>query len=268
MPMYRLTRADQEAFHRDGYFVVEDLFDTEEVALLRDITERILPMDPHLHEQLDVEGNVTRISVRYNLSDDVFSAAVRCPRIVETMATLLDDEVYHYHHKVMVKDPEFGGAWEWHQDYGYWYENYLAPTMGSCMISITRHTRENGCLKVVPGSHSLGRINHGTSGTQVGADPERVARILEQIPLVHCELPPGAGVFFHSNLLHRSDRNASQEPRLSLINCYNTVGNDSFQEVPIYDPPDIPGYIPLELGRDEDVKRIGHAQLDSLQAHT
>lgn len=32
-------------------------------------------------------------------------------------------EVYHYHSKLTAKDPFEGGAWEWHQDYGYWYNN-------------------------------------------------------------------------------------------------------------------------------------------------
>jgi hypothetical protein len=35
------------------------------------------------------------------------------------MERLLDGEVYHYHHKMILKEPKIGGAWEWHQDYGY-----------------------------------------------------------------------------------------------------------------------------------------------------
>eukprot|EP01048_Picozoa_sp_COSAG05_P039381 COSAG05_NODE_19536_length_291_cov_0.713542_1_plen_87_part_10 len=73
------------------------------------------------------------------------------------MQSLLDDEVYHYHHKMMLKEPLIGGAWEWHQDYGYWYDNgCLYPDMASCLIAVDRATRENGCLQVVRGSHKLG----------------------------------------------------------------------------------------------------------------
>jgi hypothetical protein len=35
------------------------------------------------------------------------------------MEQLLDDEVYHYHSKMSIKQPNIGGAWSWHQDYGY-----------------------------------------------------------------------------------------------------------------------------------------------------
>eukprot|EP01046_Picozoa_sp_COSAG06_P088870 COSAG06_NODE_35274_length_462_cov_0.710744_1_plen_107_part_01 len=105
------------------------------------------------------------------------------------MQSLLDDEVYHYHHKMMLKEPLIGGAWEWHQDYGYWYDNgCLYPDMASCLIAVDRATRENGCLQVVRGSHKLGRLEHGKTGGQTGANLERVAAVLERLELVYCEL--------------------------------------------------------------------------------
>ena len=65
----------------------------------------------------------------------------------------------------MQKEPKVGGAWEWHQDYGYWYKNeFLFPDqMISVMVAITKANKENGCLQVIKGSHKLGRIEHGFS---------------------------------------------------------------------------------------------------------
>ena len=34
-------------------------------------------------------------------------------------------EPYHSHTKVLLKEPQSGGAWEWHQDFGYWYNQGL-----------------------------------------------------------------------------------------------------------------------------------------------
>ena len=42
--------------------------------------------------------------------------------------------------------------------------------------------------------------------------------------LVYVECEPGDAIFFDCNLLHRSDMNASDEPRWSLICCYNAGG--------------------------------------------
>tara|TARA_B110000116_G_scaffold126492_1_gene109626 strand:- start:339 stop:626 length:288 start_codon:yes stop_codon:yes gene_type:complete len=76
------------------------------------------------------------------------------------MQEFIKDEVYHYHSKVIFKKPGDGG-FDWHQDYGYWYHNAcLYPNMGSCFIMIDKANKKNGCLKVLKGSHAVGRINH------------------------------------------------------------------------------------------------------------
>jgi hypothetical protein len=37
-------------------------------------------------------------------------------------------------------------------------------------------------------------------------------------------------LFFHSNLLHRSEANLSERPRWSLISCYNRVANIGYND--------------------------------------
>ena len=199
----------------------------------------------------DGDGGTIRLSVRNDLGDDVYSAFVRCRRIVEPVEQLLGGEVYHYHHKMILKEPLSGGAWEWHQDYGYWYDNgCLFPDLVSCMIAVDRATRENGCLQVLKGSHRMGRINHGPIGDQTGADPERVRAAVERMATVFCELESGDAIFFHSNLLHRSDRNTSESPRWALICCYNAARNDPYKE------SRHPRYQFLEKWPDERIKEI------------
>ena len=57
---------------------------------------------------------------------------------------------------MILKDARTGGAWAWHQDYGYWYQNgVLFPDLVSVMTAVDRSTRENGCLQVLRGSHRL-----------------------------------------------------------------------------------------------------------------
>ena len=147
------------------------------------------------------------------------------------MEQLLGDEVYHYHSKMSIKEPFTGGAWNWHQDYGYWYMNgCLFPDMASAFIAVDPNTRENGCLQVLRGSHKLGRVEHGKFGDQTGADPERVENAMKIMELVYVEMEPGDVLFFHSNTLHRSDQNKSPHPRWSFICCYNTKHNNPYKE--------------------------------------
>jgi ectoine hydroxylase-related dioxygenase (phytanoyl-CoA dioxygenase family) len=141
--------------------------------------------------------------------------------------------------KMMLKEPKVGGAWEWHQDYGYWYHNgCLFPLLASCLIAVSRATKANGCLQVVAGSHLMGRIDHGKTGDQTGAAMEQVEAALARLPLVYVECEPGDAIIFDCNLLHRSDMNRSEEPRWSLICCYNAARNDPYKDSrhPRYSP--------------------------------
>lgn len=243
-------------FQERGYLAVPGLLSPDETRLLAALTERELELEGGLLQRRDARGVVTKLAVRNDLGDDVYSAIVRSRRIVDAMERFLGGEVYHYHHKLMVKEPRTGGAWEWHQDYGYWYGNgCLFPLMASCLVAIGPATRANGCLQVLEGSHLMGRLDHARRGDQTAADPERVAVALERLPVVHCELEPGGALFFHCNLLHRSDRNASDEPRLSLIGCYNAARNDPYRE------HHHPRYTPLEKWPDERVLAAARAQL-------
>ena len=249
------------AFHRDGYLLVPELLDTEEVELLRDIARADREIARDRSARADGEGGAVELVVRNELPHDtIYGAIVRSARIVRTIERLLADEVYHYHHKLILKEPRTGGAWAWHQDYGYWYSNgCLFPDMASCMIAVDQATRENGCLQVLKGSHHLGRIDHGQVGDQTGADPERVAAARERLELVYCDLDPGGAIFFHANLLHRSDQNKSDRPRWAFICCYNTRRNDPYKE------SRHPRYTPLDVWPDERVREVGRRHRSELQ---
>src|SRR4029079_6770640 len=155
--------------------------------------------------------------------------------------------VCHFHSKLMQKEPKVGGAWEWHQDYGYWYKNeFLLPgQMMSVMVAITDANKGNGCLQEIKGSHKMGRIEHGFSGEQVGASQHYVDLALKTMDLVYVEIEAGDAMIFHPNLLHRSEANLSDKPRWSLISVYNRSGN-----VP-YNEPSQSSPVPLQTIPDE-----------------
>jgi ectoine hydroxylase-related dioxygenase (phytanoyl-CoA dioxygenase family) len=257
--MNAFSLADQQVdqYQADGFLQVEALFDREEIDLLGQLARADHRLDQEAASRRDGHGGVIRLALRNDLPDDIYSAFVRSERIVNAMERLLGGEVYHYHHKMILKEPRTGGAWEWHQDYGYWYHTgCLFPDLGSCMIAVDRATRENGCLQVLKGSHLLGRLDHGAIGDQTGADPERVAVALERLERVYCELEPGSAIFFHCNLLHRSDQNSSPDPRWALICCYNAARNSPYKE------SRHPRYHFLEKWPDARIKEMGRAELE------
>jgi ectoine hydroxylase-related dioxygenase (phytanoyl-CoA dioxygenase family) len=63
--------------------------------------------------------------------------------------------------------------------------------------------------------------------------------------LVYVEIKAGDALFFHSNLLHRSEANLSDNSRWSLISCYNRSANTPYNE------PSNSSTIPIEAVPDE-----------------
>lgn len=227
------TFSDHEltAYCCDGYVMVRELFDSDEIGSLRDTAKRDRALDEQSYGRNDGEGGSVRLSLWNHPGDDLYGMFSRNERIVNRVEQLLGDEPYHYHSKMIMKEARTGGAWAWHQDYGYWYENgVLFPNLCSVFIAVDPATRANGCLQVLRRSQEMGRINHVQTGEQTGADPERVAAAIELLELVYVEMNPGDALFFHPNLLHRSDQNHSPDDRWALVCCYNARSNSPYKD--------------------------------------
>lgn len=248
---------DEEAiasYHEDGYVFARSLFSEEEITLLGDVARKDKAMDEAATALDDGEGNRVRLSLWNHPGDGIYGMVARSRKLVDSVEQLVGEEVYHYHSKMVLKDARTGGAWAWHQDYGYWYQNgLLFPDLCSVMIAVDDATRENGCLQLLRGSQRMGRINHVLSGEQAGADRERVEEASKRLELVHAEMKRGDAVFFHSNTLHCSGANHSDNPRWAMICCYNAASNDPYKE------SHHPGYTPLSKVDDEELLRVGRS---------
>jgi ectoine hydroxylase-related dioxygenase (phytanoyl-CoA dioxygenase family) len=228
-----LTAEQTAQYHRDGYLIVPNFISHEEVELLYNLATNDNLLRNNAFDLNDQSGKKTKLTLWFTPGDDTFGLLTRSQRMVNAVQSLLGEgEVCHFHSKLMQKESKVGGAWEWHQDYGYWYKNgFLYPeAMISVMLALTEATVENGCLQVLKGSHKMGRFEHLFAGEQQGADMPFVEEAMKICERVHVELQPGDMLFFHSNILHMSDANLSDKPRWSLISAYNLSYNVPFRE--------------------------------------
>jgi len=228
-----LTQQQREQYLIDGYLIIPDFLSTKGVELLYSIATGDQVMRSNAMDFNDQTNKSTKLTLWFTPGDDVYGLLIRSERIVNAVQTLLGEgEVCHFHSKLMQKEPKIGGAWEWHQDYGYWYKNgFLYPeAMISVMLALTEANSQNGCLQVLKGSHKMGRLEHSFAGEQQGADMNFVEQALDRFERVEVVLKPGDVLFFHSNLLHMSEANLSDKPRWSLISAYNLSDNVPFRE--------------------------------------
>ena len=250
--MITLSSEQVSDFQENGYLITHNLFDAEETNILRAAADADSTFKKHVHDLEDGEGGKAQLVLWNEVGENLWGSIARSERIVNTMEQLLNDEVYHYHSKMSIKQPRTGGAWSWHQDYGYWYQNsVLFPLLSSAMIAVDPATHENGCMQVLKQSHLMGRVDHNLVGEQAGANLERVEEAGKVLEKVYCEMNPGDALFFHCNILHRSDQNNSDHDRWALICCYNAARNNPFRET------HHPSYTPLEKVDDDAILKTG-----------
>lgn len=223
----------EASYRADGFAFVRNLFSASEIAVVADAVRTDPAIAASVLGLADRAGGSTEIALWRSLDDDMFGAVSRSARIVDRVEACLEGPADFYHAKLTLKKPRTGGAWDWHQDFGYWYRQaHLAPDMMSVLIALDEATTANGCLQVLRGSHRLGRIEHGVVAGQVGADMAYVEQAMQRFERIDCVMAPGDALFFHPNLLHASGANTSEFSRNVLLCCYNRQDNVAFAPNP------------------------------------
>lgn len=226
-----LTPDHVSDYQRDGFVLSRGVFTGEEVEAMLGAVEGGGRVASTTKASQDGVGKAAKLAIWHELGDDIWSAVSSCPRIVNSVRILMGEEIAFFHGKVMLKEAREGGAWEWHQDYGYWYnQGFVYPRMISAFVALDEATCDNGCLQVLRGSHLMGRLDHQKIGLQTGADPARVEQVEGLFERVYVEMKPGDVLFFHCNLFHSSAANLSDKHRRSFIICYNALANPQLRD--------------------------------------
>jgi ectoine hydroxylase-related dioxygenase (phytanoyl-CoA dioxygenase family) len=117
---------------------------------------------------------------------------------------------------VFYKPPQDSSYVSWHQDsvYSGWH---LTPST-SAWIALTASHPSNGCMRVIPGSHKQGVLDHANAQDDFNLlfRGERVQTV-DESRAVDVVLQPGEMSLHHSNLIHGSNPNTSDEPRIGFI---------------------------------------------------
>ncbi|OWF56109.1 Ectoine hydroxylase [Mizuhopecten yessoensis] len=115
---FRVTKDMKKSFDDQGYILVKGLFDQEEMTNVKKVFEDGNIIEDNGFTMEDADGKKGRMVLWNSPGNDVSGMMARCEKVVNTCEDLLGDEVYHYHSKLVYKDPFSGGAFVWHQDYG------------------------------------------------------------------------------------------------------------------------------------------------------
>jgi hypothetical protein len=146
-------------------------------------------------------------------------AVGRHPLLVAAAAQLIGPDVILWSSHAFCKPPNTGAAVPWHQDGQYWPIRPMATC--SVWIAIDASGPENGCLRVIPGTHRKGLMAHGREedkslALDAAVDPQSFDPWLAEDII----LPPGGLSFHDVHLIHGSEPNQSPRPRRAMVFRY------------------------------------------------
>tara|TARA_R110002167_G_scaffold46145_1_gene137992 strand:+ start:924 stop:1715 length:792 start_codon:yes stop_codon:yes gene_type:complete len=224
--------AEQAAqFDRDGFVVVENLFNSEEVAAMKQAATTVYAQD-RIEIQREKDGATPRTAFAAHTYNDTFARLAAHPRLIEPAMQLLGGEVYIHQFKVNAKAAFSGDVWQWHQDYGTWKRDDDMPDALGMNVSVflDEVTHINGPLMFIPGSHKRGVLEAGhdlstTSYPLWTLDEATVRELADARGIAAPVGPPGTGLFFHSNLVHGSTANLTPWGRTIVYVSANRVDN-------------------------------------------
>jgi ectoine hydroxylase-related dioxygenase (phytanoyl-CoA dioxygenase family) len=143
------------------------------------------------------------------------------PRVLDAVEDLIGPDVLVHSATVFCKHPKDETYVSWHQDGHYW--NLADPGLVSAWVALTPSKRENGCMKVVRGSHLRGRLPHQESSVSernlLTSGLEIEVRV-DESEATYVLLEPGQMSLHHVNIVHGSGRNQSDDDRIGFAIRY------------------------------------------------
>ncbi|QXW24834.1 phytanoyl-CoA dioxygenase family protein [Acinetobacter johnsonii] len=231
-----MLKAEQiEQFHRDGYLVVENVLDAEELQGLRSQLETWVDesrayteaygetMDGRSRFDVDPADHsedhpaLRRVSSPTEISEAYFKTAMQS-KMAEMAGQLIGGSGTRFHHsKVNAKLPHTATTVKWHQDFP--FTPHTNDDMITSLLMVGEVTQDNGPLQVIPGSHKGELYNHWQDGRFTGKVEDSV-EAQECQKYLSCIGPAGSVCFMHTRLLHASGANNTELPRYLFITVY------------------------------------------------
>ncbi len=216
-----LSQADINAYHENGYLVVNNVLNDAEVQELRRVTDDFVDQSRAFSDHTDVfdlePGHTTAEPRLRRLKSPVQQHAIydqimRHDGILDIVKDLLGPGVRTNGDKLNMKSPQFGSPIEWHQDWAFYpHTNDDLLAVGVCMDDCLV---ENGCMLVIPGSHKGPILDHNQDGHFCGAVTEEVRDADKAVPM---EVYAGGISLHHVRTLHASALNTSPYSRRLLL---------------------------------------------------
>ena len=215
---HALTAAEIADYETDGVVIPEFRIPDPEVTRLREALQRVLDANPdrrpenlmNVHISDGPEGNV---------GDPAFMDFAAYPPLLDSVEAVIGEDIFLWGCALFCKPAATGLEVPWHQDGHYWPIRPLANC--TVWLALDEVAADNGCMRVIPGSHRDGlRSHHTDSADTLALDQVLDDDAFDPAAARDIVLSPGQFSMHDVNLIHGSNANTSGRRRAGLALRY------------------------------------------------
>jgi ectoine hydroxylase-related dioxygenase (phytanoyl-CoA dioxygenase family) len=142
---------------------------------------------------------------------------IRHQAVLDAVEAIIGRNILVWNTAVLLKKPNTRDFVSWHQDAYYW-GNDPDHVVGA-WIALADSTPDNGCVRVIPGSHNWGILAHADT---FGEDNmlsrgQQIAKTFDESLATDMALEAGEMSLHHTRTVHSSFPNRSHSPRIGFV---------------------------------------------------
>ena len=228
------AESQRDFFEEHGYLVIDDLLSSDELDVCRSEIARLHVLaaeleaagkpearqfqhEPHAETAHQDDGlPLLRKVEDTGRFSEPFRTLSMHDRLIPVIQQLIGPDLLLFRSTLMLTPAQHGSAHALHQDSAYWPME--PPTLVTVSIALNEATPENGCIQIIPGSHTWGLQEWGLITRADDAVTSRAD--IDVSKRIDVPLKAGSAVCFHSLMVHGSGANQSPHPRNTALYAY------------------------------------------------
>ena len=214
-----LTERQREQFERDGFLFPLRVLDDAEVAHFRAKYDQYTARHREKLAELAPKDRFAVFAETHFVMKWAYDIA-RHPRVLDAVEGVIGPDILAWSTAWFSKMPGDKAFVSWHQDGTYW--NLSAPKVVTAWVALTPATRENGCMRVVAGTHKQPMMpqRETYAADNVLSRGQEIAVQVDEDHATDLVLRPGEMSLHHLWTVHGSKPNTSDIPRIGMAIRY------------------------------------------------
>ena len=196
--------SELDNYNKDGFLSPVNILNNEEALFHRSELEKAESIIGPLHYKSKVH---TILESPYKLATNKI--------ILDIVEKILGPNILLHNTTYIIKEPKSLAHVSWHQDLTYW--GFSHDDQVSVWLALSDANELSGAMKMIPGSHKLGRMDHIITEDENNVLHQgQTVRGVDEDRSILCSLLPGQASFHHGWTLHTSQSNQSEDRRIGL----------------------------------------------------